>query len=471
MAGEGFQIGLQIGDRIGSAIKAGVAEWREIQRERQERREFEGALALDEQRRLAVLEQTTPRTRGAYEEAKAMLRRYPNPERVERPIPGAAREDGSLETEEVIRTPEGEIPVAMLQQFDVNEREAFFRRQKAETDRILQFQARLPENRFAKEYVAGQFAGLQREQQLFLTKFKAQQQEVELYTARANLERAQLERQRLQGEDERLAAADKRARELKTFETNERVRGDLAIAEGKAKFEPPKGIDPFQRQILVDTYKQGGKDIDAAQASIDTLSQIDSQLERAEQVLAAGGVDTGAIAGGAVGSRVQRLTNEENLNVVEQAFGAEFLQAVQSMRGLGQLSDRDAQALTRTTGGIDKDEKFNLADLRRRRSELRKILARKAQERDIAVRNREAVLKEGGYSGVIQTKGRAPEAPTGVEVPAAGAPEVPEQSAGAAVPPPVAPELFEDAAAVRRAFREGRISRDEAVRRIAEMGE
>src|SRR3990167_2734734 len=458
MAGEGYAVGLQLGSAVGNALKNGVAQWRSIQSERQERRAFEGALAVDEQRRLRVIAETTPSTRPALEQVKSMLRKYPDAQRIERPMPGSVRPDGSSETEEVVVTPEGDIPVAALRQFDANEREAFFRRQAAELDRIMNFQSRLPENRFAKQYVAGQFSNLNREQNLFLQKFKAQQQEVDLLQAQTEIENVQLTRRRLEGEEQR-------SRRVKTFETDEAIR----LEKEKARLKGPDGPDLFQRQILRDTFKEAGKEIEGAQSGVDMLSQIDATLERAEKVLASGGARTGAIAGSTLGAAQQRLTNEENVNTLEQTFGNPVLQGVQNMRGLGQLSDRDAQALGRTTGGLNKDEKFNLSDIRRRRAVLQQVITRKSQERDLAVQNREAVIRESGYQGVLQTKGRE-SLPTGAQAPGAGASEVPQEGVGAAaVPPPVAPELFEDAAAIRRAYRERRITRDEAVRRIAEM--
>lgn len=188
---------------------------------------------------------------------------------------------------------------------------------------------------------------------------------------------------------------------------HEKVKGDTSAANKQESI--------LQRQVLFEAYKQGNKDIESAENSLMNLSQIDQTLAAAEKVIEDGKARTGFIAGRNVPLAAQKVFNEQELNVLEQAFGNQFVQSVESLRGLGQMSDKDAAALQQTIGSVTKDEAFNLSDLKRRRAILNQTLVTKREQRRIAVSNRENIADKAGLGDVLETKGTA-----NVEAPASG---------------------------------------------------
>jgi hypothetical protein len=202
---------------------------------------------------------------------------------------------------------------------------------------------------------------------------------------------------------------------------------DAELAQANARASNAK-TDPLVRQFLMENYKQGQKDISGADATLDKLGQMDRILEQAETALTGGEVSTGAIAGGKIGKFVQKFTNEAGVNVLEQAFGTEWSQAVDQLRGLGAMSDRDSAAIARTTGEFDKDDKFNLQDIKRRRALMKDVLGRMKRQRDVAVQNRDAVIREAGFEGTIQGSAGRDDAPSGEPTAPPGKP-TPEEAA------------------------------------------
>lgn len=208
---------------------------------------------------------------------------------------------------------------------------------------------------------------------------------------------------------------------MKNREAEAELQRKIRLENAKAKDDPK--TDPFKRQIALDAYKQGGKDIEAANATIDSLGQLKTSLSRAKKLVGEGTVSTGRAVGSAPVTFARKFlpgtASEDDINTVEKAFGDEWVQTVQTFVGKGALSDREGAALLKTTGGMTKGEGFNAQDLQDRIDLLTNIIERKEMERGIATRNRERIAEEAGLGDVLETKGN----PTGATTPSALTPE------------------------------------------------
>lgn len=264
--GEGFDIGFAAANALGK----GFADWKAIQRDRQERKEFDGAMGLASQRRAMIKSAAGVEEAQMLEQLKAQIQRSPSSEQAERPT-GGVRDDGSPETEQVIRTPEGDIPIGQLMMLKQKKQQAETLSELAEVDMLMEMQARYPNNRYIKQWVASTYAAVQQKQEIRARQVEAQR--LQLDTLKAGLQREEFEQKQREYREE-----PGREREKQTFETNERVRGDLAIAEGKARIEArnPKPPDAKGVMDLRKEYEgQAGKFkiIRESKDQIDSLAQ------------------------------------------------------------------------------------------------------------------------------------------------------------------------------------------------------
>lgn len=174
------------------------------------------------------------------------------------------------------------------------------------------------------------------------------------------------------------------------------------IASGKGPIS-----DPLTRQIALQGFKDAGEIIEKNDAVLSDLDLSETMLRDAERILEERRTNTGRFAGSAPGQLIQSILNEADMNTLQQAFGQQWITAVQGMRGLGPLSDREGAAILTTVGGMDKDDAFNLRDIRRRLAKIGTVREAKAVERDLAKQTRDGIARRAGMDGIIQTAPRA----------------------------------------------------------------
>lgn len=208
----------------------------------------------------------------------------------------------------------------------------------------------------------------------------------------------------------------KKAAELADFEARENIKfehykklKEMELEQNLAK----SGLDPAQRQVVLADYRDNLKQLQTIGDSQASLADMDRILENAEKVLKGNKVGTGAIQKYTPDAL---RTNPEALNALQQAFGTEWFQAVQNMRGLGHLSDREGLVIGQTTGGLDKEESFNLKDIQARRRLLKTFMARKKSQKAVAeteINNlrRLAELPERGFAGSSDAPAETPTKP------------------------------------------------------------
>jgi hypothetical protein len=181
--------------------------------------------------------------------------------------------------------------------------------------------------------------------------------------------------------------------------------GDLETA-GQLTAQLPSPIerlDPLERQAAMADFKDAQTTLDKVDLALDNKQTLRASLMDAQRVLEAATAQSGVIRGSKLGQLVQRLgaTDETSVNVLQQAFSNQWVETVQSMRGLGALSDQEGKALSSTTGGLDKSVEFNLRDLRKRIAVLDSQIKRSQREREVAVSTVKGVRKRAGTAHLM----------------------------------------------------------------------
>src|SRR3990167_5171633 len=264
---------------LGSAITTGVAQWRQLQLERQQTKEFEGGIALYNQRSMAARQATNAEPDKILTAYKKQWERYPDADVVQRPT-SEVGEDGQVVTEPVVRTPEGDIPLNQIGQLKAAKMQNEIGVTMADLDALMELQARYPENAKVRQFVATQSAQINAKWQL---KLKAQeqnsleqargqaafqfQQEQQLRQERLPPPRAPVRGgappaggERLALEREQFEAAPQRAEAQQRSEADEGIRRDRARisaqkeadveVEGvKAQNKPERAPTEFDKKI------------------------------------------------------------------------------------------------------------------------------------------------------------------------------------------------------------------------------
>lgn len=317
MAGEGFQIGFA----AGSALAKGVAEWREIQLDRQQRKEFDGAMGLASQRRAMIRSAASVDEAQMLEQIKAQIQRSPDAQQADRPT-GNVREDGSPETEQVIRTQEGDIPVQQLLMLKQRKQQAETAAEIAEVDLIMELQARYPENRYVKQWVASTYADIQQKQQLRSKQIEAQRLQLDTILAGEQVRQfdAQLEEKRRQfdAEPERQAAGYKAKADQDIRTDAARISAqkaaDLEVEGVKAQNKPPKDETEFVKKLQ-----------QMAPRAQQALQQIEALEQSGEEVYDRTGIGAGieTIAPNAARSGKRQQYDQAALQLINSLLRAE----------------------------------------------------------------------------------------------------------------------------------------------------
>jgi hypothetical protein len=225
--GDGFEMGQALGNALSNAVTKGVADWKAIQLDKQQRKEFDGAMQLAAQRRAMIQSASGVEELSMLKELKAQIQRSPGAQQVGRPT-GNVQDDGSPETEQVIRTAEGDIPVGQLLILKGRQQQAQSAAELAEVDLIMELQSRYPENRYIKQWVASTYTGIQQKQKVRSKQIEAQR--LQLDTLQAQLQREQFD-QELRKYDEQPGREEAKEK----FQTDERIRSDAARIEAEKK--------------------------------------------------------------------------------------------------------------------------------------------------------------------------------------------------------------------------------------------
>lgn len=218
--GEGFNMGLALGSAFSNAVTKGVSEWRSIQLEKQNRREFDGAMALASQRRSLIQQSAGLEEAAQLDEWKRQVQRSPDAQQTTRPT-GNVLEDGSPETEPIIRTAEGDIPLQQLQMLKMRKQQAETAAQVAEVDLIMEIQNRYPSNPLVKQWAAATYAAIQQKQEIRAKQVQAQR--LQLDSAMT-----QLALQKFAQEKRAYEEGPARAEALEKTRTDEGIRQDAA---------------------------------------------------------------------------------------------------------------------------------------------------------------------------------------------------------------------------------------------------
>src|SRR3990167_9407770 len=277
MAGEGFQIGFQ----AGNALAKGLADWKAIQLDKQQRKEFDGAMALASQRRAAAREAINPQDEQLLQEYEARTKRNPGSQIVARST-GEVAQDGSPETEQVIQTPEGDIPVGQVLQLRSRKRQNETAVMMCDLDVVMELQSRYPDNRYIKQWAASTYANVMAKQQIASKQLQAQRLQLDtinMQRAREeDADRLQLDREKLDEQRRQFDAGPEREREAKTLDTDEGIRrdaarikaqkgADLEVEGVRAQNKPERAPTEFDKKIRQMAPR--------AKQALDTIEQLE----------------------------------------------------------------------------------------------------------------------------------------------------------------------------------------------------
>lgn len=141
-------------------------------------------------------------------------------------------------------------------------------------------------------------------------------------------------------------------------------------AELSAKLPAPKApYDPLERSVLTAKYKEAQEEFAGIDQQITGKKRVLSIFKDAERVLREAKAKTGLVAGSSLGQVIQRLGvigDETSVNILQQAFGEQFLEAMQSADFKGSFSEKEGDRIEKTTGDLSKSLEFNQRDLRMR---------------------------------------------------------------------------------------------------------
>jgi hypothetical protein len=280
MASDAFEMGYA----AGNAIARGLSEWKSIQRDKQEKSEFDGAMALASQRRSAARQAIDPQDEQLLREYEARAKRSPGA-RISVRQTGNVQEDGTAEEEQVIETPEGDIPVGqvlMLRQRNQQNKTAL---QIADVDLIMELQARYPNNRYVKQWAASTYAGIQQQQDIFAKQVQQQRLQLDIVAQQRQIA---LERDRFGLEREKFEKGPEREREQEKFETDQGIRQDAARIEAQRKAD-----------IDVEGVRAQNKPERPATEFVKKLQQMAPRAQEALEQLDALDIDRTSLASGA----------------------------------------------------------------------------------------------------------------------------------------------------------------------------
>jgi hypothetical protein len=263
----------QIGLQIGTAFAQGVAQWKQLQMERQQKRDFEGAVQKYNLR-IQEVQQAVPREEeGLLAAYEAQAQRYPGAATEARPT-GNVNDKGEAEEEEVLRTPEGDIPLGHVQQLRAKKQQTETALALAQMDALMELQATLPDNPQAKQFVASAYAGIQAKLDI---RAKQVAQQLALIEREQAQERIGLERGRLDLERDQFDAAPERAQAAAKLETDEGIRRDTArISAQKAADLEVEGVRAQGKPKAPTEYdKKLGQLAGRAQEALDVIDRLD----------------------------------------------------------------------------------------------------------------------------------------------------------------------------------------------------
>jgi hypothetical protein len=224
MPSDGFAEGAVLGASLGNSIAQGVAEWRQIQLEKRQQKEFEAGIGLYNQRTLSARQGMDGQTAQQLSSYENQVKRYPDAQIVQRPT-GGVDDSGAAELESVIRTPEGDIPIAQVQQLRARKRQTDGQMVMADIDALMELQSRYPDNPKIKQFVASTYQGIQAKQEIQYRQF--QQQLVTMERAQAQQQLA-LDQQKLQEQKRQFDLAPQRQQAQEKVQTDEGIRRDTA---------------------------------------------------------------------------------------------------------------------------------------------------------------------------------------------------------------------------------------------------
>lgn len=296
--GDAFLQGQALGASLASTVTQGVAQWRQIQLEKQQQKEFEGGIALYNQRTMASRQAMNPEPQNLLSAYQMQWQRYPQSEVEQRPT-GTVAEDGQAEMEAVIRTPEGDIPLAQLNQLKASKMQGEIQLTMADFDALAELQARYPDNPKIKQFVASTAATINQRWQL---KFKAQEQAglqmAQQLAAQQFQQEQALKQQQLAEQQRQFDAGPERQRQ----DTDEGIRRDAARIQAEkgaslalegAKAAPQKAPTEYDKKLgqlatrareALETYDSVEYDRTSVGAGVESMLPSALQSGKRQQV-------------------------------------------------------------------------------------------------------------------------------------------------------------------------------------------
>ena len=170
--------------------------------------------------------------------------------------------------------------------------------------------------------------------------------------------------------------------------------GELA-AQLSADLPAPKPpYDPLERSVLSAKYTKFQEELPKIDEKLTNKKRLLSIFKDAEKVLREARAKTGILKGSSLGQIVQRLNimgDETSANILQQAFGEQFTQAMQSADYKGNFSETEGERVAKTTADFNKSPEFNLKDLRTRNSILEAQIRQHENERKAASKSMRAI--------------------------------------------------------------------------------
>lgn len=251
MAIQDFQAGYAIGNDLGSAVGRGIAEWKKIQKDKQQKREFEGRVGVYNQRIMSI-EQAMMATDDdkILSEYKARQQRYPDAEIEMVPTGGVNKETNAAETEPMIRTPEGDIPVNQVTQIRNRQAQNNVEKIKAQMSALMELQASLPDNPYARQFVAATGANLMTQLNIEFKQQEAELRSQESFLAQRRLELDEREYREEPERQERKAATENAMgmqRDAARIEAEKRA--SIAVEGVRAQNKPEKDATEFVKKL------------------------------------------------------------------------------------------------------------------------------------------------------------------------------------------------------------------------------
>lgn len=300
MPSDAYLMGRDLGLTLASGLANGISQWKQIQLERQQRKEFDGGIQLYNQRTLSARQGMSREDGAMLREYELMAKRYPDAKLEERPT-NVVNEDGQVESEPVVRTPEGDIPVNQVLQLQARKQQQDSLLVLSDIDALMELQSRYPNNPLVKQFVASTYSGIQAKQEL---RFKTQQQQLKQVELMQAQQRFRLDEQRLAEEQRQFDAQPQRARNAEQFQTDEGIRRDSARIEAEkqsklttdaasAQNQPPKAPTEYDKKLgqlatrareALDTYDSVEYDRTGVGAAVESMLPGQLQSGKRQQI-------------------------------------------------------------------------------------------------------------------------------------------------------------------------------------------